>query len=818
MPSPESRFHQPPEAEAGELSSRERQILVYYQELIVFREVITALVQGQMRPAYRAALHHDESLTERQRNAQAQVFVQEINEKIRSIQQIIIRLKEHQDFISVTNKILGGSVSGYIEDWVVLAQNMLEPWYIAFRNFRQRLRSEVVESEQPMMTDEMLDIEAAAYITGMDVPCTLFAPEMSSEAKEVILKDYNKRRLLWNTTINKLALLLGSEEKTVVAYLRDRGGIRRARNILVRYQNVYEMTGENSIPLPDRAAFREIGFIPHLPVISPETAPNYLQAVADIVQKAVVLSKEVGDFLVAAETPEQATERLGPTFLFSLQSGHAIYANWHADAIKAGVSQEKINVLLKTEKAQEVQLQWLLKIINGESGLYLPFDQCIKRWQEVEVDLEVILKSGHPKIREKVRVQVLKYLLDQPFEHLVYGPSSFVQKVEFWKGYGIDVSDTILSPEIRNRIEWFLVRLKMRSWRRNEYADCFDVWVKAGWQPTEHMLVKESLLLDEEEREQDKQLHQNMQYFRSIQTKTKAGRDLSREDVVFLHGIPVFGGRADLVWRHADGSGSPDYILQQIKEFCAKRSIKEMQRDAAVFYECSVKEVAIDRKTINKKTKVYVGELFDGFFDKLSHVQHMYTSFPYAKVVRDTVVLNTPVTQIEAEFARLGVRLSPYAAKSLELLKKDDASVQLVGQEFTVVSVRASDFLPADQKNMPAVPNNQLPAWAKRFGLEPCPPLVGLQYFVGLFKVPGHPLMKNYLNLFADPSMKNSFHIVNEKTSFHSEEGSVYFDGVYLNEHKVPKDGAWTRDAQLVFLMPANSEKKQKKWQFWRSA
>ncbi len=527
---------------------------------------------------------------------------------------------------------------------------------------------------------------------------------------------------------------------------------------------------------------------------------------------------------------------------------------WYRDAIKAGIAREKILELSNTEKIQEIKLEFLLNIFRNH--ILTPdcydldgFNNTIKEWQEVGVDFETVLKSGHPKILEKIKEHALSLL--RVLEDETPVPEYYLQVVHNWKrNHGIDVSDIILSPEIRDQIEYFLLELKLRPWRwcGTEYDDYVRAWLAAGWQPTEDMSVKELQLLNQEERkeerEQDRQFYENIERFRSIEVKANAGKDLSREDVVFLHDIPVFCRRVPVGWREpilhryasdplkwnvwrGDTHWPSDSIFQQIKEFYAKRGVEEMRRDAAIFYGCSVKEVAIDRKTVNKKTKVYVGDLFDGFFDKLAHVQHIYTSFPYSKVVRDTVVLNTPISQIEAELGRLGVGVSPRASELLESLKKEGNAMQLGEQEFTLISVRESDFLRAQAKyfgrepHPPVVgllnfvqlyiPSAQqsdfLLARTKRFGLEPCPPLVGLQYFVALFKTPGHWLLKNDLSLFVEPSMRVNgykFSIQNRKDSF----GRVGFKEFWLHNEFYPVNGRYG-DAQRVFL---KSKKPEKNW------
>ncbi len=485
---------------------------------------------------------------------------------------------------------------------------------------------------------------------------------------------------------------------------------------------------------------------------------------------------------------------------------------WYGDAVKAGIAREKIQELLNAEKIQEFQVKMLLEIISFRRPGYdsaSMLDQYIIPWQEVGLDLRVVLKSGHPKIRESITALVLRLLYGSLygfFDLIMPDLADYLRAVQAWKKRGVDVSDAILSPELRDLIERFLLELKIRPWRRKQYVRCFKAWLEAGWQPTEDMSVKELQLLNQEERkeerEQDEQLHKNIQYFRFIESKAKAGKDLSREDVVFLHDIPVFCCRVDQVWRHAGSIEEP--ILEQIKEFYAKRGVEEMRRDIALLYQCSLEEVAFDRKTVNKKTKVYVGKLFDGFFDKLSHVQHIYTSFPYSKVVRDTVVLNTPISQIETELGRSGVGISPRASDSLELLKKENADLELGAREFTLISVRASDLLGTEGMVM----GDQLLARTKRFGLEPCPPLVGLQYFVALFKTPGHWLIKNEFSLFVESwTGRNSFCVQNKAMGFGRGEGvTVSFDGFYLDNELNPKNGRYTY-AQLVFLKPKNPEK-----------
>lgn len=123
-----------------------------------------------------------------------------------------------------------------------------------------------------------------------------------------------------------------------------------------------------------------------------------------------------------------------------------------------------------------------------------------------------------------------------------------------------------------------------------------------------------------------------------IKIKINSGYDLGKDDLSFIYNTEIYN-TAD----HED-----------IKELRKSRDIKA---DVPVVLGCQPEEIAWDKKDINGKTKVYVGPLFRGVFDK--NLSGIYTSFPEGAVYLQTITVDSKTSdEILDDFRAKGVVVS----------------------------------------------------------------------------------------------------------------------------------------------------------------
>ncbi|MBI2644905.1 hypothetical protein HYW94_01865 [Candidatus Uhrbacteria bacterium] len=110
---------------------------------------------------------------------------------------------------------------------------------------------------------------------------------------------------------------------------------------------------------------------------------------------------------------------------------------------------------------------------------------------------------------------------------------------------------------------------------------------------------------------------EDMKRLTEIDKKTKAGTELTDDDLIFLYErdstIQYFGYKTD----------------PRIKELQGKRNPKE---DAPRVLECAPEEIAWGGHELTKNSKAYIGPLFKGIFSDYPNLEHIYTSFPEGKI------------------------------------------------------------------------------------------------------------------------------------------------------------------------------------------
>jgi hypothetical protein len=165
----------------------------------------------------------------------------------------------------------------------------------------------------------------------------------------------------------------------------------------------------------------------------------------------------------------------------------------------------------------------------------------------------------------------------------------------------------------------------------------------------------------------------DMKILTRIEAKTEAGEPLGRDELKFLYEIDS----------KIEGFGySRDPRIQELR---SKRNPKE---DAPVILDCQPNEIAWNRNEVNERTKAYVGPLFPGVFDGLSHLEHLYTSFPEGRIERRTIEIGGKTAkEYEAELTKEGFRIHDYAK---DLLARMPTSKEK--RETDVIRLKVSDL------------------------------------------------------------------------------------------------------------------------------
>jgi len=120
-----------------------------------------------------------------------------------------------------------------------------------------------------------------------------------------------------------------------------------------------------------------------------------------------------------------------------------------------------------------------------------------------------------------------------------------------------------------------------------------------------------------------------------INKKTKAGEELTKDELIFLYEIngkiQGFGYQND----------------PRIAEIRATRNPKE---DAPIVFECSHEEISYGLSSINEKTRAYIGEWSMEVFQKIRNypqIKHLYESFPDKKIFMQSLETDASINSVE---------------------------------------------------------------------------------------------------------------------------------------------------------------------------
>ncbi|KKU77923.1 MAG: hypothetical protein UY04_C0049G0001, partial [Parcubacteria group bacterium GW2011_GWA2_47_7] len=154
----------------------------------------------------------------------------------------------------------------------------------------------------------------------------------------------------------------------------------------------------------------------------------------------------------------------------------------------------------------------------------------------------------------------------------------------------------------------------------------------------------------------------------------------------------------------------------RIKELRDKRNPEE---DILVIFECTRDEIAHVPSQISENTKVYIGQLEPGIFQKLpEHLEHIYTTFPEGKLQAYNIEIGGKTKEdYKKALAEKNIKIGVYAQ---QLLESPEFVTLPSGEHIALVRLTVSD-LGLSQ----GVTTDEIYQRAQEWGLELCSPEVG---------------------------------------------------------------------------------------------
>jgi hypothetical protein len=225
------------------------------------------------------------------------------------------------------------------------------------------------------------------------------------------------------------------------------------------------------------------------------------------------------------------------------------------------------------------------------------------------------------------------------------------------------------------------------------------------------------------------------------------------------------------------GYGEEDPRIQEILEG------RDKEEDMLTIFECTKYQIANTPNEINEKTKVYVGQLEPGIFQKFPEdLEYIYTSFPERKIHRETIEIGGKTAEeLIQELEESNMNISQRTESML--LNKEEFIHTENREEITLIRLTVRDL----GFNTSAT-TDQIERRAKELGLELCPPDTGPNYRLQYKDQP--------LNEWVRVGMKPIHDSVDDPDVF--DLGRID-DGLWLNGSWANPDDEGDPDDQFVF-------------------
>ncbi|OHA52219.1 MAG: hypothetical protein A3A97_04925 [Candidatus Terrybacteria bacterium RIFCSPLOWO2_01_FULL_40_23] len=202
----------------------------------------------------------------------------------------------------------------------------------------------------------------------------------------------------------------------------------------------------------------------------------------------------------------------------------------------------------------------------------------------------------------------------------------------------------------------------------------------------------------------------DMKTLTAIEIKMKADEALTKDDLIFLYELnaPIEGFGYD--------------VDPRIKELRSQRNPEE---DMPIVFECTREQIAHTSQQINETTRVYVGKLEPGIFDKLQqyNIEHIYTKFPENRIRKETIEIGGKDVEILIrEMRKKHININDYA---MDMLESKDFTVLEETEDVVLVRLKVGD-LGFPQNKYPTT--DEIYTRIQELELELCPAEVGPRY------------------------------------------------------------------------------------------
>ena len=253
-------------------------------------------------------------------------------------------------------------------------------------------------------------------------------------------------------------------------------------------------------------------------------------------------------------------------------------------------------------------------------------------------------------------------------------------------------------------------RLAIRMDGDNRIGEVRGILPHQGVEPVMQEALDEKLQEFGTEADTYRKESEDMRVLTALEKKREGDRPFTKEDLLFLYEvnseIEGFGYQKD----------------PRVMELRRERNVEE---DMLIIFECTKDEIAHVPSEITKNTKVYVGQLEPGIFQKLpENLEHVYTSFPENKIHRESVEVGGKSAKeliSEMKAAAAGIKITDYAKSMLRNAKEFVPGKSR--EEATLIRLTVSDL-----GFKTSVTTDQIFERAQALGLELCPPDTGPNY------------------------------------------------------------------------------------------
>lgn len=310
-------------------------------------------------------------------------------------------------------------------------------------------------------------------------------------------------------------------------------------------------------------------------------------------------------------------------------------------------------------------------------------------------------------------------------------------------------------------------RLAIRMDGNNKISEVRGVLPHQGVEPLMQEVLDSKLSEFGSEADAYRKKSEDMRILTSLERKKEKEEPFTKDDLVFIYEI---------------NSTIEGFGYEEDPRIAELRKDRNVEEDMLTIFDVTRDQIAHVPSEITENTKVYVGQLEPGIFQKLPEtLEHVYTSFPENKIRRETVEIGgKSKEQLISEMEASGINISDYAKSMMEnpdfVWGSSREEVKLV--RLTVAHLGFKTGATTDQiyKRVQAL------------GLELCPPDTG----------------PNYRLQYKDQPLGEWVRIGMKQISDYDGNPNVFYlerddDGLWLSSDWAGPGLTWHPDSKFVF-------------------